>query len=350
VPPLSSSLSLQHKLAENWWLKRGLWAWAFLDVSVLYGWLAKRRLKAFATGQKRSQKLPVRTIVVGNVIAGGAGKTPVTIAVVDHLLSKGFKVGVVSRGYGRTSEQTAQVTATSNVADVGDEPLLIAQRTGAPVFVHTDRYRAGMALLQAHPDTEVIVCDDGLQHLQLARDVDIIVFDERGIGNGWCLPAGPLREPWPRAHSTAAHTIHIHTGTTRAAKLPGVHAPRKLADHAINAHGEKITLAELAQSQQPICAIAGIAKPQAFFAMLREAGLNLAHTDALPDHYDFHSYKPNECAGHALICTEKDALKLWNTAPHAWAVPLSVELDLAALTQAIQPMNSAAGEQPAGTD
>ena len=140
----------------------------------------------------------VPVIVVGNVSAGGAGKTPVTLALLEHLRARGWHPGVVSRGYGRRTTDCREVRSDSLALDVGDEPLLIARRAQVPVFVARQRMQAVQALRQAHPRINLIVCDDGLQHLALARDVEICVFNDEGVGNGWLLPAGPLREPWPR--------------------------------------------------------------------------------------------------------------------------------------------------------
>ena len=155
---------------------------------------------------------------------------------------------------------------------MGDEPALIQRRTGAPVFVAEQRVQAAQALLARHPQTQLILSDDGLQHQQLHRDLEIGVFDECGVGNGFLLPAGPLRSE----------------------------------------HIEGL----------PWLALAAIARPEAFFSMLRDKGLNPARTLALPDHYDFKSFLPSEYEGYRLICTEKDAVKLWPQCPDALAVPL----------------------------
>ncbi|WP_296442749.1 tetraacyldisaccharide 4'-kinase, partial [Rhodoferax sp. UBA5149] len=184
------------------------------------------------------------------------------------------------------------------------------------VFVATRRFDAAKYLLARYPDTQVIVCDDGLQHLGLYRDLEICVFDDRGVGNGFLLPAGPLREPWPRAAD-----LVLHTGAHPA--FAGFTAQRTLARHALRADGSQIALAELARGgAKPLLALAAIAKPEDFFAMLRAQGLQLARTVALPDHYDFDSWLRNEYEGYTVICTEKDAVKLWPKKSDALAVPL----------------------------
>lgn len=283
------------------WLHRRAPARLLYPLSLLYGLAAAWR-RASAT----PQRVGVPVVVVGNVVAGGSGKTPVVQAIVRHLQARGLPAGVVSRGYGRRTRGCREVTPHSDAADVGDEPLLIARSCGVPVFVAACRPEAAQALLKAHPRTRVIVSDDGLQHRALARDLEICVFDERGAGNGWLLPAGPLREPWPRA-------VDLVVG-------PGGHAVlRQLAAEAVRADGSRKPLAQL----QGVTAVAGIARPQAFFDMLAAAGVGVARRIALPDHHDFAA--PPDAAGE-IVCTEKDAVKLWRTRPDAWAVPLQVEL------------------------
>ena len=187
-----------HRTLPAIWQSRNWAACLLWPLSLLYGavWRSKQRRAL----RQPAAPLPIPVLVVGNVIAGGAGKTPTTIAVVQHFQSLGVAVGVISRGYGRRSDapECMAVAASSAAADVGDEPLLIHRRTAAPVAVCAKRVQAAHALLQQHPQTQLLICDDGLQHLALPRDGEICVMDERGIGNGWLLPAGPLREPWPR--------------------------------------------------------------------------------------------------------------------------------------------------------
>ncbi len=175
------------------WLRRGVLAWLLRPISLVFGALAAARRGLYRAGALRSTRLPVPVIVVGNVLAGGAGKTPVVIAVLEHLRAQGLRAGLVSRGYGRAADDCREVPADGDPHAVGDEPLLVKQRTGVPVFVAPRRAEAALALLRTHPATQVIVTDDGLQHYALARDIEVCVFDERGAGNGWLLPAGPLR-------------------------------------------------------------------------------------------------------------------------------------------------------------
>ncbi|VTU35058.1 Tetraacyldisaccharide 4'-kinase [Variovorax sp. PBS-H4] len=298
------------------WLQRGALAALLWPVSLVYGALSALRRVFYRLGILGTERVGVPVIVVGNVIAGGSGKTPVVMAVVRHLQARGLKVAVVSRGYGRSTRDCREVHENSDPREVGDEPALIRGSTGAPVFVALRRIDAARALLARHPGTQCIVSDDGLQHLALARDVEICVFDDRGIGNGWLLPAGPLREQWPRDCD-----LVLHTGVRPA--FAGFTAQRSLADAALRLDGTPVPLSSLAG--RPLVAVAGIAKPEAFFQMLRSRGLAPQQCIALPDHHDFTAWQAPPGTGYVLLCTEKDALKLWRRAPDALALPLVFE-------------------------
>ena len=296
------------------WLRRGPLACLLWPLSLLYAALFAVRGWLYRLGWLRTERVPVPVIVVGNVIAGGAGKTPVVMAVVQHLQARGLTVGVVSRGYGRRTDDCREVLGDSDPQDVGDEPALIHHATKAPVFVARKRIDAARALLASHPATQVVVSDDGLQHLALGRDIEICVFDDRGIGNGWRLPAGPLREAWPRPCD-----LVLHSGA-RPAFAGGYTATRALAYDALTGGGQRVPLATLAG--RPLVALAAIARPEAFFDMLRARGLMLAETIALPDHFDFGSWQRPAATERTIVCTEKDAVKVWRKAPDALAVPL----------------------------
>jgi tetraacyldisaccharide 4'-kinase len=299
------------------WLRRGPLAWALRPLSAVFGVLSGLHRIAFRLGMLRCEAVAVPVVVVGNVVAGGAGKTPVVVELVRHLQARGLHPGVISRGHGRRSQECVEVRTDGDAAQTGDEPLLIARATGAPVFVARRRAAAARALLAAHPECRVIVSDDGLQHHALRRDIEICVFDDRGIGNGWLLPAGPLREPWPRR----ADLVLRPPG---AEGIPGFTVRRRLAAQARRRDGTQLTLAQLASRR--VTALAGIARPETFFAKLREAGVHPSRTIALPDHAAL-DVLPPDLAHDELVCTEKDAVKLWQLRPDAWAVPLVVELD-----------------------
>lgn len=307
------------------WCRRGALAWLLWPVSILYRALWQLRQWAYQVGLLRVHRVPVPVIVVGNVVAGGAGKTPVVIALVEHLRSRGLRPGVVSRGYGRHDTDCRLVTPASSPLEVGDEPLLMQRRSNVPVAVATSRVQAAQALLKAHPEVDLLICDDGLQHRALHRDIEICLFDERGIGNGFLLPAGPLREPWPRPVDLVLRSGALPPGSS----AHRVH--RTLADQVLRADGSRLELRRLAAgadpAARPLLAVAGIAQPQIFFAMLRERGLTLSRTLALPDHADFDAASWSGDQGHTVLCTEKDAVKLWRHRPDALAVPLVVALE-----------------------
>ncbi len=301
-------------------------AWALWPLSLLYGLLVALRRALYQAGIFKSSHPGVPVIVVGNVIVGGAGKTPVVMAVLQHLQAQGWHPGVVSRGYGRSTRDNRIALAGSPPHLVGDEPALIARSCQVPVAVAAKRSEAAQLLLSEYPDTNVIVCDDGLQHWALQRDIEICVFNEHGIGNGFLLPAGPLREAWPRAANARDVDIVLHAGPApQGGNAPRFAVQRQLADFAVRADGSRVPLTRLHGT--PLWALAAIARPEDFFALLQAKGLVLAETLALPDHFDFDSWKRPPHKGYSLICTEKDAVKLWPQHPDALAVPLQLQLD-----------------------
>lgn len=305
------------------WQQRGLLACLLWPVSLIYALLTHLHRILYAFGVLKAKQLPVPVLVVGNILVGGAGKTPVVMALVDHLKAKGWQPGVISRGYGRAGDGCAEVSREAEASQVGDEPLLIQRRCDVPVFVARKRFDAGEALLAKYPKVNVLISDDGLQHHALHHDLSICVFDDRGIGNGWMLPAGPLRARGGEV------TWVLHSGplcdVPVKARLGRFSMKRTLAAHAKQADGSEVPLSQL--KGQNLHALAGIARPERFFDMLRALGLKLVKTTPLPDHYDFNSNKIICSMPERLVCTEKDAVKLWRHAPTALAVPLQIELD-----------------------
>ena len=321
------------------WRKRGFAACLLWPLSVVYRVLSGVQLALYRHGILKVERAPVPVIVVGNVVAGGGGKTPLVMALVQHFKHQGMRTGVVSRGYGRLGQHCLEVLENTPVLDSGDEPALILRGQAAPVFVAARRMEAIAALLCKYPATQVIVCDDGLQHHALARDIEITVFDDRGIGNGWLLPAGPLRQPYQVGQPLPG--LVLHTGQAPAFK--GYVSVRQLAEFALTADGHQVALSSL--KGQAVTALAGIADPEAFFAMLRAQGLPLTHTIALPDHFDFSAYAWPVSQDGLVVCTEKDAVKLFKLpqfkACRVLAVPLKFVPEpafFAALDALVQPL------------
>ncbi|MBV8502691.1 MAG: tetraacyldisaccharide 4'-kinase [Paucibacter sp.] len=302
------------------WLAPGLLSALLLPLSWLYGAVVRWR-----ADRTRPALLPVPVIVVGNWIVGGAGKTPTTLALLRML--EGVRIGVVSRGYGRSSDEVHLLTRESSASEAGDEPLLIHLRCGVPVAVGRDRVAAARALLGRHPDLQLLISDDGLQHPRLPRALSVLVFDERGLGNGRLLPAGPLREP---ARATRPDEIVLYNAKRPSTPLPGFFARRQLGGAvALDAwwRGEPASLDALYGLRgRPLVAAAGMAQPQRFFDMLTELGLGFTPL-ALPDHHRFATLPWPAGTGDVLL-TEKDAVKLRPEqlgSTRAWVVTLDFQ-------------------------
>jgi tetraacyldisaccharide 4'-kinase len=302
-------------------------------LAALYGLLQHRdglRRERLAL-QRPQPDRPV--IVVGNLVLGGAGKTPTTIALVQALQAAGRRPGVVSRGYARASDELVEVMPAADPQQVGDEPLLIRRRTGVPVLVGRDRVAAALQLLRSHPEVDVVVADDGLQHRQLRRDVEVLVFDERGTGNGLLLPAGPLREP--AGARPGPRTLVLYNHERPSTPWPGALARRRLTgawplDRWLAGAGEPPQPLSALRGRR-LLAMAGIAVPERFFAALEAEGLQIDRLP-LPDHhaYDNAPTQPPWPAGtREVVTTEKDAVKLaaWAAGGVAiWVVGLDLAL------------------------
>ena len=277
-------------------------------------------------------------IVVGNITVGGSGKTPLVIALVEALRREGYAPGVVSRGYGGTAARSKSAVervdeTLEDAADrFGDESVLIRHRTSVPVFVGRRRVQAARALIAAHPEVDVLIADDGLQHHALARNFEIAVFDARGAGNGRLLPAGPLREPLDRLLDIDAIVLNGEDAVLPA--LPAGAAPARspyrmtlVPDDAYRVNNPSETRAlELFRGRR-LTAAAGIGNPQRFFALLHRAGLKF-HRMPLDDH---HRYRDNPFVSRyaeVVLMTEKDAVKCKRfDESRMWAVPVTAEVD-----------------------
>jgi tetraacyldisaccharide 4'-kinase len=327
------SQTLRSLLQTQW--QRGGWLSDLLvPLSGLAGWAVQAKEAAYRKGWRPAYRAPVPVIVVGNIYVGGTGKTPVVTAIVQALSERGWTPGVVSRGYG------VQIGARPRVGQgdlpperFGDEPALIGRSTGVPVSVHPDRPRAARSLLGAFPQVDVIVSDDGLQHLALARDIEIVVQDDRGIGNGRLLPAGPLREPTTRLATVDAIVTNV-SGPVPIA-VPEAGTPRRVSmwmepGAAWNLRdGTLRTLWELQAeyATRGIAAAAGIGNPARFFSTLRGAGVSPDTTMALPDHYSYAHSPFAELKAALILVTSKDAVKCSGLGDNRlWAVPVTPRL------------------------
>ena len=325
------------------WQSRSWAAWMLTPLAGLYGLLLLIRRALYALGLLQQTRLPVPVIVVGNIFVGGTGKTPFVIWLVEQLRAHGWQPGVISRGYGAQHGQVTEVQVDSDYQAAGDEPLLIMQRTGVPVVVGRRRVAAGQHLLHAHPEVDILISDDGLQHYALARTLEIQICDSRGHGNGWLLPAGPLREPASRRSDF--FVVNAATAVTSNAPLNALlNATPKLLP-TVDAH--RMTLqAEFAErlnhpsQRQPlstissgkrIVAAAGIGHPQRFFDMLSKHGVQLVDTLALPDHFDYGHNPFAMVSADMILITEKDAVKcarinsIANDA-RLWVVPVTATI------------------------
>lgn len=311
------------------WMHRGILAFLLWPVSALFQLIVHFRFALFVMGYKPQTKLAVPVIVVGNIFVGGTGKTPLVIWLAQQLTLAGWQPGVISRGYGASAESITEVDQHSLAAVVGDEPLLIAMRTHCPVMVGRDRVAAAKALLSRYPATNVIISDDGLQHYALARDVEIVLFDQRGVGNGWLLPAGPLRES---RHRRRDFTVLNAPAGVAAAGIDANAVRMQLVPSEIfslSAPEQKMPLVNVKGKR--IVAAAGIGHPERFFNMLRAAGVEL---EGLPldDHHRFSAHSFCDIDADTILITEKDAVKcrqiaeLQNDA-RIWVVPVSAHLE-----------------------
>lgn len=309
------------------WQKRGAIAILLLPLALAFALASALRRTLYRAGLLESVRLPVPVIVVGNITAGGSGKTPLVLYLAQALARDGRHPGIISRGYGGSGRGVQEVGAASDPAVVGDEPLLLARRAACPVFVGRDRVAAARALLAAHPQCDVIVSDDGLQHCRLARDVEIAVIDERGIGNGWPLPAGPLRE-CPR-HLDAVDAVVLNG----AAQIPAGVAPRQVFRMSLvgeifhNLRDPQRSRGAVELHGKRLHALAGIGSPARFFRQLEDMGLCFV-PHSFPDH---HAFRPADLEfkdADALLMTEKDAVKCQAFAPEeTWVLPVEARLD-----------------------
>ena len=319
---------LRALLEKTWWTKDAtLLAILLSPLSWLYGGVIAVRIKLYQRGLFKRSHPGVPVIVVGNIVAGGAGKTPMVQAVVRCLQQAGYHPGVVSRGYPVSPKTPRSVGIKSLPSDVGDEPILHFA-LGVPVEVCADRVAAALSLLEKNSEIDVIVADDAMQHYALMRDIEIeVVSAERRYGNGKLLPAGPLREPQRRACNSALRVMPSWITPADGGYKDGKHhvACRKLGlPYALIEPARQVAFATFAQSNPAV--VAGIADPRQFYDALRRAGVH-GQLFPFPDHHAFQSSDFNPLGDRAILMTEKDAAKCRLFADHRmWVVPLTVHL------------------------
>jgi tetraacyldisaccharide 4'-kinase len=298
--------------AERHWYRVSAVSLLLFPLSLVFRAAVALRCALYRAGILASVRLPVPVIVVGNLVVGGTGKTPLVLWLARELARSGRRPGIVSRGYAGAAATPRAVASGDDPAAVGDEPALLAERAGCPVWIGADRPAAARALLAANPQCDVIVCDDGLQHYRLQRDVEIAVEDERGLGNGFLLPAGPLREP--RGRSVDARVIN--SGSPDAPISSGQADPGRALTvrmrllpaglYRVSAPGERVAADEIAGKR--LHAVAGIGDPARFFRSMQRMGLEAA-AHPFPDHHRFSPEDLRFPDCDYILMTEKDAVK-----------------------------------------
>ena len=305
---------------EDIWYRKHFAVWFLLPFSWLYKACVFIRRLAFASGFLPVQRVAIPVIVAGNISIGGTGKTPLIIWLTHFLESNGFRPGIISRGYGGTGSRIPQqVRPDSNPTLVGDEPVLISRNTKVPVAVSPNRYIAANELIQ-HTDCNILLCDDGLQHYSLHRDMEIAVIDgDRQFGNGFCLPAGPLREPVSRLK-----TVDMVVGNGKAGKNQYLMEyellnPRMVRDPSVQRELESFTGLQ-------VHAVAGIGNPERFFSDLHSRSIRIIK-HPFPDH---HPYRPEDLNFQddlPVLMTEKDAVKCMGFSnENLWYLPVAARL------------------------
>lgn len=316
-------------LSRCWYARRLTPALYLLaPFSFLFAGLSFLRRFAYRCGWLPSFRLPVPVLVVGNLTVGGAGKTPLTLWLARAFLEAGWRPAIVSRGYGAAQLGPLAVEVDDLPDQVGDEPLLLARRSGVTVWIGRDRVATAEALLARHPEVNLLLCDDGLQHYRLQRDVEVAVFDGRGAGNGWRLPAGPLREPLARVRSCDALVFNgapDHRVLRSAPELPDFAMSLEPGEfYRLGAPEQRCTAAQLAGRK--LHAVAGIGDPERFFRTLTQLGLDFT-PHPFPDHHAYEAADLDFPAGEVVLMTEKDGVKCARLNPgEAWVLPVEARL------------------------
>lgn len=339
-------MTYTQEIIQKAWRKRSaLFYWVLVPLSWVFALLTLLRQCAYRLGILKSYQLPVPVIIVGNIHIGGSGKTPVVIWLVEQLKQRGYLPAVISRGYGGNAKLPTAVNASSNPKIVGDEPVLIANRCDCPIWVGADRVRVGLELLRAHPDCNVIISDDGLQHYRLQRDMEIAVIDaENYLTNARLLPAGALREVISRLKTVDAV---IKNGR----EDPEVQHPASVTDaYLMQLTGTEfynLTMPTLKATaidfkSKTIKALAGIGHPARFFEYLRQLGLNFS-SSSFDDHHSFTALDLANMECDILLMTEKDAVKCKSFArSHHWVLPVEAKIEGDLMQLVLQKMQNRA--------
>ena len=328
--------SIARRLPILWYRRRlAIALLPLLPVSWLFRMIVWLRNRLYRYGVLRWYQLPVPVIVIGNLTVGGSGKTPLVLWLVESLRAQGWQPGVISRGYGGVADGVHPVLLDSASSFVGDEPLLLARRSGVPVFIGRDRVAAAQALRAAHPECNVIISDDGLQHYRLQRSVEIAVFDGRGAGNGQLLPAGPLRESLQRLSTATAVVWNVVPETPDKTQRAIIEATLPQFEMRLSGQyfvslsdAQRCCLASDLRGKR-LYAMAGIGNPSRFFAQLEAMGLEFeAHP--FPDHHIYGAADLAFALDGVLLMTEKDAVKCAALTTHeAWVLPVTARIDRA---------------------
>lgn len=319
-------------LNKVWYQKNSL-AWLLAPLGYGYCFIMWLRRLCFKWGLRRTHHFKVPVIVVGNLTVGGTGKTPLVAAIALALKQQGLKPGLVSRGYGGKARKWPQaVTVDSDPRQVGDEAVLLAQKTGCPMRVGPDRVAAVTALLADHA-CDVVISDDGLQHLALGRDLEIVVVDgQRGFGNGFCLPAGPLRESLKRLSSVDCIVINGQPDTPQRVMKSTLPSPcfemQFKATGIYNVLDPSQALDINALANKPIHAVVGIGHPERFFASLKALGFSSIIPHVYPDHYCYQKQDFDFAVSDVVIMTDKDAVKCRSLVGHnGWSLAITVDIE-----------------------
>ena len=308
-------------LEKQWATSYTLWHILLIPLSWLFALLSLLRRYLYKSDCLKSYRLAVPVIVVGNINVGGTGKTPLVIWLAEQLRLAGYRPGIISRGYGGSARQAAQVLPSSDPAVVGDEAVLIAIRTACPVYVSSNRIDAAENLLVNFPECNVIISDDGLQHYRMRRDIEIVVYDAvKGFGNGALLPAGPLRESISRLKTVDLVVSNGKSDLSKAFESIEMQLQSGTFYNLLAEHQKTDVQAFL---NKKVVAIAGIGNPARFFAALKNLGLQF-EARAYPDHYAFQAEDFLGIDADIIVMTEKDAVKCRAFAqPHYWVLPVT---------------------------